>query len=301
MITANERFSGHESFICRYGWLPKIFHAISQDPLLLKQEEQAMHTLGIGRNMVKSLQFWAEATGVITSAGPKGHIPGPIGICVFGKDGWDPYLETLETLWLMHWQLSTNAGLAAWAEVFGEGKQVRFDRPRLVAALAQRGEKSSRPLAASTLEQHASIFIQTYFQAERGTDDTSWCPLQDLGLITAAKSEDNRILYSTEGNAPVGLSLRVFGMALVDFILRQSNGTFSVDFGSVLKGANSPGIVFRMDEHQLRHFIDAAIAGAFEGAMRFVDTADTQSVILLPKKLNSQYRLRLQEEALEHA
>ncbi len=94
--TISNRFSGHESFVCRYGWLPKIFNAISADKNILRDEETAMNTLGIGRNMVKSLQFWAEATGVLKAATDGGHEPGPVGVKLFGRKGaWDPYLESL--------------------------------------------------------------------------------------------------------------------------------------------------------------------------------------------------------------
>jgi hypothetical protein len=48
----NERFSGHESFVCRYGWLPKVHRAIQNLPTIIKDEESAMQALGIGRNMV---------------------------------------------------------------------------------------------------------------------------------------------------------------------------------------------------------------------------------------------------------
>ncbi|EMQ5469481.1 DUF4007 family protein [Pseudomonas aeruginosa] len=67
------RFSGHESFVCRYGWLPKLHSAIALNPLLLKDEAQATITLGIGRNMVKSVQFWAEAFGVVESSEKGGY------------------------------------------------------------------------------------------------------------------------------------------------------------------------------------------------------------------------------------
>jgi hypothetical protein len=277
---SNERFSGHESFICRYGWLPKVFKAVRTAPTLLKNEEQAMTMLGIGRNMVKSLQFWAETSGIIEANGAGGHRPGPVGSLLFDEGGLDPHLESLESLWLIHWRLSTEANLAAWNTVFGEGKLIRFDRARLIAALAQRGDRVARALAPSTLEQHASIFIHSYFQAERSNDDTSWCPLQDLGIMKASKTEEGRIVYNSDISAPVGLSLRVFGIALVDFIARQGHGTWTVELSTVLKGAYSPGIVFRMDEYQLRQFIENTVAGPLGTALRFIDTADTQSLVL---------------------
>ncbi|MGE1001445.1 DUF4007 family protein [Ralstonia pseudosolanacearum] len=301
-MTVADRFSGHESFVCRYGWLPKAYQAVSADSGLLKDEERAMHTLGIGRNMVKSLQFWCEATGILVPATGHGHRPGPIGRKLLApEDGWDPHLESLESLWLLHWRLSTGASLAAWSEVFGEGRLVRFDRQRLVAALAQRAEGSARPLAASTLEQHAAIFVQSYYQPERSGDDTSWCPLQDLALLRAAKEEDGRIAFNTDARAPIGLSLRVFAIALVEFVLSINQANPSVEFHRLLKGAGSPGIVFRLDEHQLRAFVENVAQGPLRDAMRFVDTSDTQSVVLLRDRIDPYYLLEATEETPVHA
>lgn len=294
-----ERFSGHESFICRYGWLPKVYNAVIKAPTLLRNEERAMETLGIGRNMVKSIQFWAEASGALESDGVDGHIPGPVGQILLGPSGWDRYLESLESLWLIHWYLTTQAGLAAWNEVFGEGKLVRFDRPQLINALTARGKGLARPLAPSTLEQHASIFVQSYFQEDRNTDDTSWCPLQDLGLIKATTGDQGRRVFNTENATPVGLTIRVFAMALVQFITRQGEGARSADFARILKGPNSPGMVFRMGEQQVRHFVDALVGEPMNGALRFIDTADTQSVVLSMENLDPLYRQLVTEE-LEH-
>lgn len=293
-----ERFSGHESFVCRYGWLPKVYRAVLANPRILRDEQQAMVVLGIGRNMVKSLQFWAEATGFIEPVGGE-HVPGPVGSRLFG-DAWDPYLESPESLWLIHWQLSTRAGLAVWNEVFGEGRLIRFERTRLIQALGQRSVHLARPLAPSTLEQHASLFIQSYLPSEKNADDTAWCPLQDLGLLKATKAEDGRTLYSTDIHVQVGLTPRVFALALVDFLLDQKlSGT--ADFNSILKGDYSPGVVFRLSEHQLRLLIERTVDGPLHGALRFVDTADTQSIVLTSNQLDPQFRLWPQKEAQENA
>lgn len=293
---AMDRFSGHESFVCRYGWLPKVYRAVQKEPDLLRDDERATQILGIGRNMVKSLQFWGEASGVLRSAGEKGHEPGPVGKVLFGgRSPWDPHLESLESLWLIHWHLATKGGLAAWCEVFCEGNMIRFERKQLVAALARRGEGAARPLALSTLEQHAGIFIQSYYQEERGTDDTSWSPLQDLGLMKAIKGEDGRTILNTESKSPVGLTCRVFGIALTDFISTSEHGT-TVEFQRLLKSQGAPGMVFRLDEAQLRLFIEK-LGELLPKALRFVDTADTQSIVLDLDNIDSQYRLQQEEEA----
>ena len=298
--TPNERFSGHESFVCRYGWLPKVHRAILSEPAIIKNEEDAMQALGIGRNMVKSLQFWAESSGVIEANGQGGHTSGALGSLLLANGGLDPHLESLESLWLIHWRLSTNANMAAWNLVFGEAKLMRFERTRLIAALAERGTKLARALAPSTLEQHASILINSYLPSARSGDDTSWCPLQDLGVLKATKTEDGRTVYSTDVGAPIGLTPRAFAIALVDYMASRGKGEWSVDLHSVLKGEFSPGLVFRLDEYQLRDFIQACVDGVLKDALRFVDTADTQSLVLQPEELSPEYRTWAKVEAQEY-
>jgi hypothetical protein len=261
-----------------------------------------MQVLGIGRNMVKSLQFWCEAMGVLTAAPGGGHVPGPIGLKLLDPvSGWDPYLESVESLWLLHWQLSTGAALAAWAEVFAEDRLSRFDRQQLIAALGRRAAGAARPLASSTLDQHAAIFLQSYHQAERSGDDTSWCPLQDLSLLRAVKNDDGRVVFSAERRAPLGLSLRVFAIALIEFIDLTDPSASSVAFSQILNGANSPGVVFRIDEPELRMFIENLVQGPLRAALRFVDTADTQSIVLDRALIDPAYLLAPREELCTHA
>jgi len=291
-----ERFSGHESFVCRYGWLPKVYRAVEANRKILRTELEAMRTLGIGRNMVKSLQFWGEASGVIESDGNDGHQAGPVGRLLFDLHGWDRHLETLESLWLIHWWLSTQASLAAWHEVFSIGGLQRFDKRQLVDLLGKRGQNNARALAQSTLEQHAGILLQSYFQEERSVDDTSWCPLQDLGLLRAFRSEDGRVTYVAANGAPFGLTPRVFAVALVQYVESRAAQGQVVLFGDVLRGHFSPGSVYKMDEAALRQFIELAVAGPLKGALRFNDTADTQTLVINMEKVDSQLRAQASEE-----
>ena len=53
------RISGHESFPCRYTWLPKAVQGLAHDVKLFGDEDQAMVTLGVGKNMVRSIRFSA--------------------------------------------------------------------------------------------------------------------------------------------------------------------------------------------------------------------------------------------------
>ena len=63
------RLSGHETFACRFAWLPKVVKELNSTDeharLLFKVENLAMVRLGVGKNMVRSIRFWAEVSGVI--------------------------------------------------------------------------------------------------------------------------------------------------------------------------------------------------------------------------------------------
>ncbi|MDR5853269.1 DUF4007 family protein [Caballeronia sp. LZ062] len=283
-----ERFSGHESFVCRYGWLRKVFDAVNASPEILKKDAEATERLGIGRNMVRSLQFWGEATGVIQVArgDGKGHVAGPTGRLLFNDGGWDPFLEKPESLWLLHWWLSANANIAAWNVVFGDVSMARFEKADVVAKLTQRGAGNARALAQSTVEQHTSIFLQSYVRTNESTDDSLWCPLQDLKLVRPVPSRTGATIYDSSVASPIGLSVRVFTAALAHFFRMQSSKRKSLPMHELALAKLSPGAIFRLDEPRLYDFLQQTecLTG---GAIRLIDTADTQSVVCDEKLLSS--------------
>lgn len=68
------RFSGHETFPCRYAWLPKAAREVNREPSVFSsdREDDAMVRLGVGKNMVRAIRFWAEVMDIIaTTATPR--------------------------------------------------------------------------------------------------------------------------------------------------------------------------------------------------------------------------------------
>lgn len=283
-----ERFSGHESFVCRYGWLRKVFDAVLASPEILRSDAEATERLGIGRNMVRSLQFWGEATGVIMPAPGDGkrHLAGPTGRLLFGEGGWDPFLEKPESLWLLHWWICANANIAAWNTVFCDSSLARFEKADVITRLTKRGAGNARALAQSTVEQHAAIFVQSYVRSGDANDDNLWCPLQDLKLIRELPSRTGTTLYDCSVASPIGLSVRVFAAALIHYFRFDAPSRKSLPVHELLRAARSPGAVFRLDEPRLYDFLNET-ESLTEGAIRLVDTADTQSVVCEEQLLSS--------------
>ena len=59
------RFARHETFHLREGWLTKGLRKVIAEGLPdIFLRKDAIEHLGIGSNMVRSLRFWMQATGV---------------------------------------------------------------------------------------------------------------------------------------------------------------------------------------------------------------------------------------------
>ena len=55
------RFTGHETFPCRYPWIPKAVTALKDQPDLFKDIDNAIVRLGVGKQMTRAIRFWVEA------------------------------------------------------------------------------------------------------------------------------------------------------------------------------------------------------------------------------------------------
>ena len=102
------RFRAHETFFIRKGWLSKGIKNVVADPaVFMGNSGNPMDVLGIGSNMVKSLRYWLQTVGLTTEPayGKKEQ-----SLTDFGKlvKQYDPYIEELGTLWLLHYHLAKN-------------------------------------------------------------------------------------------------------------------------------------------------------------------------------------------------
>ena len=155
-------FSGHESFACRYGWLPKLYEAVVEDSSLFSSDEDAILRLGLGRNMIKSIRFWGEAFGLTRTQGREVKVTEFARMLLDTREGLDPYLETPDALWRLHWILTVHGGLGAWAVAFLETHDREITHERFVAAVRTRASQTRRTITSRTASNHVDIFLRTY-------------------------------------------------------------------------------------------------------------------------------------------
>jgi hypothetical protein len=263
------RISGHETFALRYAWLPKIVEAFAGngDATLFGDDDRAMVRFGVGKNMVRAMRFWGEACGVLAPLGSGKH-----GLTDFGRsllspgDGLDPYLEDDQTLWLLHWKLSTGSPpLFAWDFLLN-----RWHEPELVPSsilLAAKREVEGTALRASecSLRSHLSVFLHTYCPTSAADklqpEDSLDSPLVGLRLV-----ERRGIRQTPQGKAEWVFAFRrgakpeidnkLFVYALLDFWQRTAPEEKTLDFAEIAFRPGSPGQVFKLDERDIRERLE---------------------------------------------
>ena len=157
-LPATPSFSGHETFAFRYAWLKKGVDGLLADPEIFLRDG-AMVELGVGKNMVRSIRHWCLATRVFEESEP---LPGsrakPLKLSHFGErlfanDGWDPFLEDDASLWLIHWNLATNATRATtWYWAFNLLKDQEFTRDGLAEGLGRVAEAGNSRASANSIK-----------------------------------------------------------------------------------------------------------------------------------------------------
>lgn len=263
------KFSGHESFVIRYGWLPKLHDAVTEQPELFSSDERAILALGLGRNMVKSIRFWGDALGLIRAEG-RTVVPTELAMRLLDPaTGRDPYLEDVGSLWRLHWLLVTRARLGAWATLFMDVRDAVIPRERLVATVAGRAESLGSRISPGTAAAHVDILVRTYHAGRNDgpavVEDALGCPLQELDLVRQEAILGTPTIRLSRGPKPT-LDLPALAFALHDFWVGTAPGSTTIAMRSLMLARRSPGMVFALDEANLHERLAAlcAATGGFE-------------------------------------
>ncbi len=243
-------YSGHESFACRYGWIPKLYHQVGDDPFLFESDENAIVRLGIGRNMVKSIRFWGQMLGITQSIGNETHTTPFAKNLLDLNSGLDPYLETLGSLWRLHWHITVFGGLGAWTLAFLNSFDKTVTRERFITSLQTLALKHDGSISFGTAKVHVAVFLATYnneAKTKTELDETLGSPFQELNLVRLVYPGGTETIQFVRGSKRT-LDYRSFAFALCDFWRRSAPSSSSLSFRSLMLSFASPGVVLMLDE-----------------------------------------------------
>jgi hypothetical protein len=279
------KFSGHQTFAFRYGWLEKGVRAVTECPTVFTDDD-AMVRLGVGKNMVASIRHWCQVTQLIEQdlgvSGDKGAIlrVTSIGQRLLGLKGWDPFMENDATLWMLHWLMVTNPLIGTiWQLLFCRYNRPYFTKQELIDYTASFVEREGLKAKTSVIERDVDCFIRTYVAGDverkhTSPEDTFACPLQELDLMQL--TPDGELYRFAIGPKPT-LPASVFAYALRDHFERARAGRNTMSIQECLYGDGSPGQVFKLNENSLIEYIEI-LEEMTEEAIQLDETAGLKQI-----------------------
>lgn len=265
------RFSGHQTFPFRYGWLKK-----AADHVDAFNSMDAIVKLGVGKNMVASIRHWALASQLFSD-----HGRGTIALTFPGRKllkEWDPYLEDPGTLWFIHWKLTTNPSrAAAWFLAFHRFPRAEFTKAELVEYLLDFVMANELRPKRNTLARDVDCLVRTYVPSRSSEvkfiEDSFDCPLVELGLIQRLR--DGETFQFAVGSKST-LPAEVFGAALFEFM--ESKGDVdTIPVHECVYGVGSPGQAFKLDENSVMEYL-GEVQKITQGIIDVDDTSGLKQV-----------------------
>jgi len=268
-------FSGHQSFICKQFWLKKAYEYARAKRSF--SEETAVIELGVGKNMVSSIQFWGKAFGILTDA----DVPTPLGSYLFGSRGKDKFLEDVGTTWLLHTQLIRHGRSSIYPFVFNEFRKERIDftKEQLHQFLKRRCEEvNPSSYNLNTISNDINVFVRNYVKPPKDEkfeiEDDFAGLLIELNLVKQFKQrdEDNKIVhwYKIEAQERMDLPFQLVLYCILENFPNQK----TISFRELMSRQNSPGTMFALNPEGLYQKL-VQITDSYKG-INYTETAGNQ-------------------------
>lgn len=273
----NLQFSGHDSFVCKHFWLKKGYDFITSGKRTFT-DELAVVDLGVGKNMVTAINYWLKAYGIVEDN--QSNIRTEFGDTLFGRNGFDPYLENIGSIWLLHYYLVKTNKASLYNLFFNEFRKGRFEftKEQLSSYLLRKVESVGRNnISPNTLTTDIAVFIRNYLSIEYRNrkidiEDEFSNLMIDLQLLTSEIVENADKIpvewYKLESNVRYDLPYQVVLFSILD----NNNYSHSISFQELLTGYNSPGVIFALSEDGLYQQL-LAIKENYHGNIDYKETA----------------------------
>jgi hypothetical protein len=187
----------------------------------------------------------------------------PFGDSLFGKGGWDEYMEDPGTLWLLHWLLlAPPCHLPIWWLAFNEFHAVEFTEDDLRAAVETQLDLAAewRKPHVSSIKKDVGALFRTYAPPDRGRrvaiDDILDCPLRELSLINRSIADGR---YRFVVGPKVTLPSAILTYASLDYLDRLDIRGTTVTLSRLSLAPGSPGRVFKLGESEILAALDATV------------------------------------------
>jgi hypothetical protein len=242
-------FSGHDSFQCRQFWLKKGYDFVGNGKSF--NDDNAVVSLGVGKNMVASIRHWLKAFNITDSK----DLITDFGNSLLDDNGFDPFLEDDGSLWLLHYHLVKSNFASTYSLIFNEFRRekIEFNRESFVAYVKRKSEViKGINYNPKTIADDFDVFRKLYLSSssDKVSEDGYSGLLSELALVTKIENRiDNKKeeFFAIENSTKHKLPVEIFLYS----ILENSNYGLSVSLNSLEQDFDSPGAIFAMNRSGL--------------------------------------------------
>lgn len=275
-------FSGHDTFHCRQFWLKKAYDFVGVNRNF-NDEDASLH-LGVGRNMVTAIRYWAKQFTILDDS----DNPTIIADLLFNDNGWDPYLEDEGSLWLLHYLLVTKPnGADTFSIIFNE---LIKERPEFTTEIYTKyiHQTKSEDYNENSLKKDFTVFNKTYYADFEANDleESFTGILTELELLKLKP----KTIVDTDGKTKVKnvwviertVRKSLPSEILLFAILDQFKNSRSISFNQLYNEHNGPGSVFALSKEGLTIALER-IADASNGNITFSNQAGVRELQIKSK------------------
>lgn len=291
------KFRGHETFYIRKGWITKGLKRIIKQPNVFSDKNtNQMDEFGIGANMVKSLRYWMQATGIAEEMYDnkvKVQIPTSFGKLV---QKHDKYFEEQGTLLITHYKLAKNKDIAtSWYHFFSSFNLSQFNKGDFKEDIKSYLRDQNESVADRSLDDDFACIINTYV-SKRVTNPTKIdpenildCPLGELNLISLV--DKKKRLYKKNVLSVGVIPVYIFLAVIID----QGGSSDEINISSLLEAECNVGKVFNLDSTTLMQNLEVL---KNKGLIELIRTAGLD-VIKIKEKITFEQCIERYYESLQ--
>ncbi|TAE66838.1 MAG: DUF4007 family protein [Bacteroidetes bacterium] len=255
-------FSGHQTFTCKQFWLKKGYQFVKNKKKFT--DKNAVVDLGVGKNMVASINFWLKSFAILNNEGIT-----EIADFIFDDEkGKDVYLEDISTIWLLHYLLIKTEKASIYNLFFNEflKEKPTFTREQLKSWLVKRTESK---ISENSLQKDIEVLLRTYQKPKkaRGIEKDFINIFVTLNLLSET---DKKI--SININEKKNLAPAIFLYAILDN--KDFENTNSINIKELRFSRNSVGLIFGLTLDAIYEKIHQ-IVNLYPNQIIFTETAGT--------------------------
>ena len=260
--------SGHESFPCKTLWLTKGYNFMIDGGNF--NASDAVVALGVGKNMVSSIRYWLKVFGLSEQDKPT-----KIAKYLFdGTDGVDKYIESLGTLWLLHYLLVSQREATLYHIAFVQFQKERkvFERDQLVSFVKRLmiDDRKDKPFNANTTKKDVGVLLQNYAQPYKAKSFEDYSSLLiDLDLIRTEEEDNGKsFAFNIEGKRKVPMEIFLYA------ILQEKGEDKSVSYDTL----QEIGLMFCMTDAEVIDMVQS-IGEAYSDYVQYSDNAGIRQLL----------------------